>query len=192
MLPRRFARDGEMAAAILAESSCKIMQMQEISSHMKNGAEAVWRPDVTVATIVPRDGRFLIVEEDVRGQRVLNQPAGHLEPDETLLQAARRETREETGWTVELEHFVGVYQWTSATGEHFLRFAFAARALAHDPVQPLDAGIVRALWLNRSEIAAGAAPPRSPMVLRCIDDWLAGNRLPLSAIRELVQDVRLP
>lgn len=168
------------------------MQMQEISSHIPNGADAVWRPDVTVATIVPRDGRFLIVEENVRGERVLNQPAGHLEPDESLLEAARRETREETGWTVELEHLVGVYQWTSASGEHFLRFAFAARAVAHDPRLPLDTGIVRAIWLNRDEIAAGQTRPRSPMVLRCIDDWLAGNRLPLSAIRGLVRAGPLP
>jgi 8-oxo-dGTP pyrophosphatase MutT (NUDIX family) len=163
------------------------MHMQEISSQLQNGADAVWRPDVTVATIVPRDGRFLIVEESVRGELVLNQPAGHLEPDESLIEAARRETLEETGWTVELEHLVGVYQWTAASGEHFLRFAFAARALEHDPRQPLDTGIVRALWLNRSEIAAGATRPRSPMVLHCIDDWLAGNRLPLSAIRGLVR-----
>jgi len=159
---------------------------------MQNANDTVWRPDVTVATIVPRDGRFLIVEEDVRGERVLNQPAGHLEPDESLLQAAERETREETGWTVELEHLVGVYQWTSATGAHFLRFAFAARALRHDPGQPLDTGIIRAVWLNRGEIAAGDTPPRSPMVLRCIDDWLAGNRLPLSAIRGLVRAGPLP
>jgi len=174
-----------MFARYATKTSCKIMRMRDISSPRHSPAETVWRPDVTVATIVPRDGRFLIVEEKVRGQLVLNQPAGHLEANESLLDAARRETVEETGWTVELEHFVGVYQWTSATGAHFLRFAFAARAIDHDAQQPLDAGIVRALWLQRDEIAGGKVRPRSPMVLQCIDDWLAGECLPLSAIRAL-------
>ena len=127
-------------------TSCKIMQMKEISSLSKNEADAIWRPDVTVATIVARDGRFLVVEENVRGELLLNQPAGHLEPNESLLTAARRETLEETGWSVELEHLVGVYQWRSESGDHFLRFTFAARALHHDAQQPLDDGIVRAVW----------------------------------------------
>lgn len=156
------------------------MQMKDFSSTGESDGEAIWRPDVTVATIVARDGRFLVVEENVRGELVLNQPAGHLEPDESLLTAARRETLEETGWTVDLEHLVGVYQWRSDSGEHFLRFTFAARALHHDAQQPLDEGIVRAVWLTRAEIASGNVRPRSPMVLRSIDDWLAGQRLPLS------------
>jgi len=168
---------------------CKIMQMQTISASQGQDDDdgAIWKPDVTVATIVARDGRFLIVEERVRGELVLNQPAGHLEPDESLADAARRETLEETGWTVDLEHLVGVYQWSSGSGpdDHFVRFAFAARAVAHDARQPLDTGIVRALWLTRDEIARGSARPRSPMVLRCIDDWLAGQLLPLSAIRTI-------
>ena len=161
--------------------------MKDISSHGPIAAAAVWCPDVTVATIVPRDGRFLIVEESVRGERVLNQPAGHLEPNESLVEAARRETLEETGWSVAIEHFIGVYQWTSPSGEHFLRFAFAGRALGHDPALPLDAGIVRAIWLDRGEIAASAARPRSPLVLRCVDDFLAGTRLPLSTIQAVAQ-----
>ncbi|HET8940816.1 MAG TPA: NUDIX hydrolase [Rudaea sp.] len=147
-------------------------------------AHAIWRPDVTVACVVPRDGRFLFVEENIRGDRVLNQPAGHLEPNETLLAAALRETREETGWTVTLTDLIGVYQWTNRDGDrHFLRFAFAAQPTVHDPRQPLDVGIERAVWLTRDEIAA--APPqrlRSPMVLRNIDDWLAGQRFPLDVI----------
>ena len=160
------------------------MQMQENSSLLEN-TDAIWRPDVTVATIVPRDGRFLIVEERVRGELVLNQPAGHLEPEETLADAARRETAEETGWSVEIEHVVGIYQWSNAEGEHFIRFTFAARALQHDPLQPLDDGIVRAIWLTRDEIASGRVRPRSPMVLRGIDDWLGGQRLPLAAVQSL-------
>jgi 8-oxo-dGTP pyrophosphatase MutT (NUDIX family) len=159
--------------------------MREISSHCDNNRESVWRPDVTVATIVARDGRFLTVEERIRGTLVLNQPAGHLEPDETLAEAARRETFEETGWHVELLHLVAVYQWATGAGEHFLRFTFAARALELDPAQPLDSGIERALWLTRDEIAGGAARPRSPMVLQGIDDWLAGRRVPLETIQSL-------
>ena len=149
-----------------------------------NDKDAIWRPDVTVATIVPREGRFLLVEERVRDDLVLNQPAGHLEPGESLFQAAVRETVEETGWTVELTDFIGAYQWTSPQdGSHFLRFAFGAAATRHDPTRDLDAGIVRALWLTREEIAAMSARHRSPMVLCNIDDWIAGRRLPLSAVQ---------
>jgi len=145
--------------------------------------EGIWRPDVTVATIVPRAGRFLLVEETVRGELVLNQPAGHLESGESLHAAACRETLEETGWRVELTGLVGVYQWTpSGTDSHFVRFTFAARPLDHDPGRPLDAGIVRALWLSRDEVAQQRARLRSPMVLRGIDDYLAGRQLPLEAV----------
>lgn len=161
------------------------MRMREISSHYSYNEESIWRPDVTVATIVARDGRFLTVEERVRGELVLNQPAGHLEPDESLAAAALRETFEETGWRVELEHLVGVYQWANGAGDHFIRFTFGARALRHDPRHPLDEGIVRAVWLTRDEIAAGAVRPRSPMVLKGIDDWLSGQRLPLAAVQSL-------
>lgn len=159
--------------------------MHAISSRPSTAESAVWRPDVTVATIVERDGTFLTVEERIRGELVRNQPAGHLEPNESLADAARRETFEETGWTVELLHLVAVYQWSTAGGDHFVRFTFGARALEHDPRHPLDTGIVRALWLTRDEIATGSARPRSPMVLKGIDDWLAGRRLPLDALQNL-------
>ncbi len=143
----------------------------------------IWRPDVTVATIVPRDGKFLLVEEIVQGRKVLNQPAGHLEAHESLHAAACRETLEETGWTVELKGFVAVYQWSNAerTG-HFVRFTFVAEAVAHDAARPLDTGIVRACWLSRDEIAARSADLRSPMVLRGVDDYLAGRHLPLDTV----------
>lgn len=155
--------------------------------HEKSNLEAIWRPDVTVATIVPRDGRFLIVEEHVRSELVLNQPAGHLEPGESLLDAALRETLEETAWRVELTDFIGAYQWaTPDASQHFLRFTFAARALAHDEGRSLDTGIVAAHWLRRDEIAAQAARLRSPMVLGNVDDWIAGARFPLAAIRSLL------
>ncbi len=146
---------------------------------------AIWRPHVTVATVVERDGRFLLVEEDVRGRIVLNQPAGHLDPDESLHAAAVRETLEETAWMVRLTCLLGVQQWASPSGRQFVRFTFGAEALRHDAARALDNGILRVLWLGRDEIAAVAARLRSPMVLASVDDWLAGRRLPLDTIRQL-------
>ena len=145
--------------------------------------EHPFRPDVTVATVVCRDRRFLIVEETVRGARVLNQPAGHLEADESLIDAARRETLEETGWEVEPLAFLGTYQWTSPGGSAFLRFAFVAKATLHHPERPLDVGIEQALWLTRDEIAEQYERLRSPLVLSVIDDYLKDIRHPLSALR---------
>lgn len=147
---------------------------------------AVWCPHVTVATVVPRDGRFLLIEETARGELVLNQPAGHLDPNETLQDAAVRETLEESGWDVALSGLLGVQQWTSAwSGEQFIRFTFAALPLHHHADRPLDTGIVRALWMSRDEIAAAGDRLRSPMVLASVDDFLGGARLPLDAIRWL-------
>ena len=139
-----------------------------------------WQPDVTVATVVVRDGRLLVVEERVNGALVLNQPAGHLEPDESLVDAALRETREETGWDVSLTHLVGIYQWANADGA-FLRFTFAAEPLRHDPARTLDSGIVRTEWLTHAEIAA-SRNLRSPMVLRGVQDFLSGQNVPLDCI----------
>jgi 8-oxo-dGTP pyrophosphatase MutT (NUDIX family) len=142
-----------------------------------------WQPDVTVATVVVRDGRLLVVEERVRGELVLNQPAGHLEPDESLLEAALRETLEETGWEVTLTAFIGAYQWKApADGRHFLRLAFAAEPLRHQPDRALDEGIVQALWLTPAELAAEAARHRSPLVWRAVEDFLSGRRFPLQAL----------
>lgn len=146
----------------------------------------IFHPDVTVAAIVLRDGRFLMVEESVRGRAVLNQPAGHLEPNESLLQALVRECREETAWAIEPEAFVGSYLWQSPDdGRHFLRFAFAARPLREHSGQALDTGILRALWLSWDELAASATQLRSPLVLAAVDDYLAGQRLPLAAARHV-------
>ena len=143
----------------------------------------IWRPHVTVACVVADAGRYLMVEEEVGGRLVCNQPAGHLEDGETLATAAVRETLEETGWTVELQHLIGVQQWRSTEhGDAVIRFSFAARALTHDPHRALDTGIRRALWLSRDEIAGLGDRLRSPLVLASIDAWLAGQRLPLSSL----------
>ena len=151
----------------------------------------IWCPQVTVATVVPREGRYLLVEEIAHGLTVLNQPAGHLEPGESLQDAAVRETLEETGWEIELECLVCIQQWTSSrSGSDFLRFTFAARALRHDPQRPLDSGILRALWLDRDEIAASAQRLRSPLILSSIDEWVAGRRLPLDSICRLASGTR--
>lgn len=145
-----------------------------------------WQPDVTVATVVVADGRLLCVEERVNGRLVINQPAGHLEPDESLLEAALRETLEETGWDVRLTAFLGAYQWKAPeTGRHYLRFAFAAEPERHDPARPLDDGIVQALWLTPDELLSQRERHRSPLVWRVVADHLAGHRSPLSVLQHL-------
>ena len=150
-----------------------------------------WQPDVTVATVVVADGRLLMVEERVAGALVLNQPAGHLEPDESLVEAALRETLEETGWQVRLTAFVGAYQWQApprpgeADGRHYLRFAFAAEPVAHDPARALDDGIERALWMSPTELEAARDRHRSPLVWRAASDFLGGRRQPLDLVRQV-------
>jgi 8-oxo-dGTP pyrophosphatase MutT (NUDIX family) len=145
-----------------------------------------WNPEVTVAAVVHVDGRFLMVEERVSGRMVLNQPAGHLEDRETLLEAAIRETREETAWRFHPEALVGVYLWRNpADGRSFLRFAFCGRVDDHQPGLPLDIGIVRTVWMSREQLHAQPARLRSPMVLRCLDDYLRGSRQPLESVASL-------
>lgn len=143
----------------------------------------VWRPHVTVACVVADGDRYLMVEEEVKGRLVYNQPAGHLEENETLFAAALRETLEETAWTVELQYLIGVQQWRSTEhGDVVIRFSFAARAVSHDERRALDPDIRRALWLSRAEIEEAGDRVRSPLVLPTIDAWLAGQRLPLSVL----------
>jgi len=144
------------------------------------------RPRVTVAAIVKRDGAFLLVEEKTRDGLRFNQPAGHVEFGESLPAALARETLEESGYAVVPIALIGIYRWQMPrTATTYVRFAFAADVLGHDPSRSLDAGIVRAVWLSEAEIRASKPLHRSPMVLRCIDDFAAGKRYPL----ELVQDV---
>jgi len=143
-------------------------------------------PEVTVAAVVIRDGRFLLVEERIAGRLVLNQPAGHLEDRETLVEAVVRETREETAWRFHPEALVGTYLWRNpVNGRSFLRFAFCGEVDDHDPRQALDKGIVRALWLTAAELEVQPARLRSPLVMRCIEDFLQGRRQPLDSVSEL-------
>ena len=151
-----------------------------------------WQPDVTVASVVIDGGRLLMVEERVAGRLVLNQPAGHLEPNEPLLEAAVRETLEETGWDVRPTAFIGAYQWKapSVSGggvpRQYMRFAFVAEPLAFDPARALDEGIVRAVWMTPGELMAESDRHRSPLVARVVRDALAGQRHPLDLVRSLL------
>ncbi len=150
-----------------------------------------WRPDLTVAAIVLRDERFLVVEERIAGRAVFNQPAGHVEDGETILQAAIRETLEETAWHFAPRHLVGTYLWRNpANGRTTLRFAIAGDASGHEPSLRLDRGIIAAHWRSRAELLADSARLRSPLVLQCIDDFLAGQRFELESMKYV--DQRLP
>ena len=143
----------------------------------------IWKPNVTVAAVIERDGKFLLVEEYTSQGVLLNQPAGHLEPGESLLAAVVRETLEESAYEFEPQHLIGIYRWHSpAADTTYLRFAFAGSILAHHPQQALDEGIIRASWMAPEEIGASQAHHRSPLVLRCIEDYLAGKRYPLELL----------
>lgn len=140
-------------------------------------------PHVTVATIVERNGRFLFVEEEVGESLVINQPAGHWEEGETFVQAALRETLEETGWTVEINGLVGIYEYKPIELDYaFVRFAFSAKPISHDGERALDAGIRRWLWMDQNELRREIYRHRSPMVQQCVEDYWMVKRWPLSVI----------
>ncbi|MCG8414276.1 MAG: NUDIX hydrolase [Pseudomonadales bacterium] len=140
-------------------------------------------PHVTVATVVPREGRFLMVRERSDGLLVYNQPAGHVEPEESILDAAIRETLEETAWHIHLESYLGTYQHVANNGISYIRHCFVASAGNHDPQRELDQDIEAALWLSADEIAGLQDQLRSPMVWRAIEDYVAGNTYPLSLFK---------
>jgi 8-oxo-dGTP pyrophosphatase MutT (NUDIX family) len=145
----------------------------------------LWKPNVTVAAIAERGGRFLLVEEDTERGRLFNQPAGHLDPDETLLQAVVRETLEETACIFEPAALLGVYQYRHDDDDvTYLRFAFTGEITAHEEGRALDHGIVRAVWLTADEIRHESGRHRSPLVLRCVEDYLAGRRYPLALLSQ--------
>lgn len=140
-----------------------------------------WRPpSVTVAAVIERDGRFLMVEELHDGRRVLNQPAGHLDPGESLVEACVREVMEETAHVFVPESLVGVYRWHYAPRDvTYLRFTFAGRVTGFDPARALDTEILAAPWLSREAILARRAEHRTELVGACLEDYLAGRRFPL-------------
>jgi len=145
-----------------------------------------WKPSVTVAAVVERDGRFLFVEEIANGEAVFNQPAGHWERGETLIDACARETLEETGYHFRPTGLVGVYRWHyPAKDVTFLRFAFCGEVTGHAPERGLDREILRAVWMTRDEITAVRARHRSPLVQTCVEDYLSGRRFPLALLRHL-------
>ena len=144
---------------------------------------SVWKPpSVTVAAIVERDGRFLFVEEVQDGRRVLNQPAGHLDPGESLIAACKREVMEETAHHFEPTGLVGIYRWYYAPADvTFLRFCFSGKILGVEN-RPLDKEILELHWLNEKELKDRAPQHRSPLVQQCLDDHLAGKNFPLDVL----------
>ena len=143
-----------------------------------------WKPNTTVAAIVEQDSRFLLVEESINGNLVFNQPAGHLEYGETLIEAVKREVLEETAWEFEPESLVGVYLYPNPHQSDitYLRFCFYGQCIKEHKGQALDEGIVRAVWLTEDEIDQKRERMRSPLVTRCIKDFINGNRYPLDLI----------
>ncbi len=146
----------------------------------------IWKPHATVAAIIERDNKFLMVEEISHGQKVFNQPAGHLDEDESLVDAVIREVQEETAWQFTPQAVTGIYLWKQPQiKESFLRVAFCGTCKDHDPQQTLDDGIVQAVWKTRDQLIQQQQDLRSPMVMRCIDDYLAGKRYPLSLLSNI-------
>ncbi|MDA1343507.1 MAG: NUDIX hydrolase [Methyloglobulus sp.] len=147
----------------------------------------VWKPHVTVAAVIERDGRFLLVEEYTANGLQFNQPAGHLEENESLIDAVKREALEETGWQFEPEHIVSIQLWRkNPRAPSFLRYCFSGQCHSHDPNHPLDEGIVATHWLTRAEIHDQKHRLRSPLVSIAVDEYLSGQRYPLSLLKTFI------
>lgn len=143
-------------------------------------------PHVTVAAVVERDGRFLMVEENIGGRLVINQPAGHLEDDESLIAAVKREVQEETAWEVEPTGLIQVYRWRQAERDRtWLRFCFSAQTL-RETNEPLDPDIERAVWMSEAEILGASERHRSPQVAAAVRDYLNGQRFPLDLLQDII------
>lgn len=146
----------------------------------------IWTPHVTVAAVIEQNGRFLLVQERESGRTVLNQPAGHLEDGESLIAAVIRETLEETGWHFQPDAIIGLYRWRHpAKGVTYLRVTFAGAGLSHEADRPLDEAIEDTLWMSVGEIRGLPEMLRSPLVLKSIEDYLAGARYPLSVLADI-------
>lgn len=147
----------------------------------------VWKPHVTVAAIIENDRRFLLVEEETSNGLAFNQPAGHLEKGEDLINAVKREVIEETAWQFEPEYIVSVQLWRrNPASPSFLRICFAGHCHSFDPNHPLDEGIIATHWLTRAEIAAKHDRLRSPLVMIGIDEFLSGKRHPLTLLESFL------
>lgn len=143
----------------------------------------VWKPNVTVAAVVMRDGKFLLVEEETDQGLAFNQPAGHLEAGESLVDAVIRETLEETAYQFKPTHLVGIYNWKHPTKDlTYLRFAFGGDLVGYEAGRQLDDGIIGARWLSLDEVKATQSRHRSPLILRCIEDLLADKFYPLDLL----------
>ena len=144
----------------------------------------IWRPNVTVAAVIERDGKFLLVEEQTDDGIRYNQPAGHLDENESLLAACEREVLEETAWHFQPRELIGVYQWRRPARDiTYLRFAYCGELGGHEPQRPLDDGILQAIWLTTAELEVTRERHRSPLVMQCVGDYLAGRRFPLDLVR---------
>ncbi len=143
----------------------------------------IWKPNVTVAAVIEREGAFLLVEEETAEGILFNQPAGHWEPHETLVQGVAREALEETAHHFEPAFLLGVYSWRHPRKDiTYLRFAFGGVVTGFEPTRSLDEGILRAVWMTPEEIRATREHHRSPLILRCVEDYLAGKRYPLDVL----------
>lgn len=143
----------------------------------------IWKPHATVAAVLEQDGKFLLVEEETEQGIRFNQPAGHWEANETLPEGTVREVLEESAWDFEPQFLIGVYRWHSTASDiTYLRFAFGGKLIKHHPERKLDKGILRAVWMTLDEIRATQDRHRSPLILRCVEDYMAGKRYPLDLI----------
>jgi ADP-ribose pyrophosphatase YjhB (NUDIX family) len=148
-----------------------------------------WKPNVTVATVIERTNvsdnkEYLLVHELRDNKKVYNQPAGHLDEGESIIDAAKRETREETGWDVSITSLIGIYRFIAPNGTTYLRHAFSATPIKHHPTQSLDEGIIEAVWLSYEDIIEKEHAMRSSMVRQAIDDFQQGDCYPLEILKE--------
>jgi len=147
----------------------------------------IWKPHVTVAAVIEQNGRFLLVEEQTDDGILFNQPAGHLDPGESLIAAAIRETLEESAYHFVPDALLGIYQWHQAGRDRtYLRFAFTGTLTGNEPDRILDAGILRTVWQTPEEMRAQQNRHRSPLVIRCMEDYLASKRYPLALLTHYV------
>ena len=142
----------------------------------------IWTPRTTVAAVIERDNCFLFVEELINNKMTLNQPAGHLEDNESLIEAVIRETQEETAWQFSPQYLVGIYQWRADNNDTYIRYCFTGDLISHNPTQALDPDIHQTIWLDLDAFLARKSHLRSPLVMDCIEDYLAGERHSLSLL----------